>query len=119
MNYRCRSLGQGIQRRIAAWKHLEPAPGMVQTFLDSCFEAVRSEISLGGCQFQSRAQRGPAPQLFRKRFDGSKSRSADVVFHPFYITIDDLLVKAEESQEVREEFVPLRNLARKGFAGCG
>ena len=88
---------------------------MVQTVL----EAMRSEISLGGCQFQSRAQRGPAPQLFRKRFDGSKSRSADVVFHPFYITIDDLLVKAEESKEVREEFVPLRNLTRKGFAGCG
>ena len=65
------------------------------------------------------AQGGPTPQLQRKRLDRAQSRRADVVFHPFHIMIDDLLVKAEEFKKISEKPVPTGDLASKPRAGCG
>jgi hypothetical protein len=65
------------------------------------------------------AQGGPTPQLQRKRFDRAQSWRADVVFHPFHVMIDDLLVKAEEFKKISEKPVPTGDLAGKPFAGSG
>jgi hypothetical protein len=66
-----------------------------------------------------RAQGGPTPQLQRKRFDRAQSRRADVVFHPFHVMIDDLLIKAEEFKKIGEEPVSARDLTSKPCPGCG
>ncbi len=64
-------------------------------------ENCRSPISTRE-SFRSQlcAQGGPTPQLQRKRFDRAQSRRADVVFHPFHVMIDDLLIKAEELEKI-------------------
>ncbi len=66
-----------------------------------------------------RQQRGLALELAGEGLNGPQGGGADVVLHPLDIVVDDLVVQAEEFEEIREQVVPMGDIAGQGFAGGG
>ena len=66
-----------------------------------------------------RQKRGLALELAGEGLDGAERGRADVVLHALDIVVDDLVVEAEELQEIGEEMVAVGDVAGEGFAGGG
>ena len=66
-----------------------------------------------------RQERGLALQLAGQGLDGAEGRRADVMLHPLDVVVDDLVVEAEELEEIGEEVVAVGDVAGEGFAGGG
>src|SRR5882724_12926854 len=67
---------------------------------------------------QFRQQRWSTPKLSGESFNCAESRRTNVVFHSLYIVINDAVVEAKKSQEIRQKFVPLGDLMCQALAGC-
>jgi hypothetical protein len=53
--------------------------------------------------------------LFRESLDRPKRWAADVMFHSLHVVINDAFIEAEEPEKIRQELVPMRNLAGQRF----
>jgi hypothetical protein len=62
---------------------------------------------------------GLALEVAGEGLDGAEGGRADVVFHALDVVMDDLVVEAEELEEIGEEVVAVGDVAGEGFAGGG
>ena len=68
---------------------------------------------MGNSKFQSRLRRLPHPlnqgglpfELRRQRLDRTQRGRADVVLHAFHVVVDDLVIEAEELEEIGQELM--------------
>jgi hypothetical protein len=59
-----------------------------------------------------------ALELAGEGLDGAEGRGADMVLHALDVVVDDLIVEAEELEEIGEQLVTLGNVAGEGLASC-
>jgi hypothetical protein len=62
---------------------------------------------------------GLALELAGEGLDGAEGGGADVVLHALDVVVDDLIVEAEELEEIGEQLVALGDVAGEGLAGGG
>ena len=80
----------------------------------SVFAAIEAILlSDGGFHFGH--HRRASPKLFRESLDRPERWGTDVMLHSFHVVINDAVVEAEEPEKIRQELVPMRDLACQRF----